>query len=171
MKEIIHNNDNLTEKDCHNIVKRAKLIVENSKQELLFVVEDNNMFLIGGHVENNELDNNTLIREIKEEAGIDFNPNVDKPFLCIKYLTKDYPEVNKNTLYITNFYFLKSDELIPNVNNLNLTKEEQAHGFHLEYIPKEQSLLKLKEVSKTVTKVRGAVLDTIDAIEEYLKEY
>ena len=171
MKEIIHNNDNLTEKYCHNIVKRAKLIVENSKQELLFVVEDNNMFLIGGHVENNELDNNTLIREIKEEAGIDFNPNVDKPFLCIKYLTKDYPEVNENTLYITNFQSLKSDELIPNVNNLNLTKEEQAHGFHLEYIPKEQSLLKLKEVSKTVTKVRGAVLDTIDAIEEYLKEY
>ena len=99
MKEIIHNNDNLNEKDCHQVIKRAKLIVENSKQELLFVIEDNNMFLIGGHVENNEPDNETLIREIKEEAGIEFNPQVDKPFLCIKYLTKNYPEVNENTLY------------------------------------------------------------------------
>ena len=51
MKEIIHNNDNLNEQDCHHIIKRAKLIVENSKQELLFVIEDNSMFLIGGHVE------------------------------------------------------------------------------------------------------------------------
>ena len=168
MKEIIHNPNNLTENDCHQIVKRAKLIVENSRQELLFVVEDNNMFLIGGHVEGNELDNNTLIREIKEEAGINFNPEVSNPFLCIKYLTKDYPTTNENTLYITNFYYLKSDELIPNPNNLNLTKDELSHGFHLEYIPKEQSLAKLKEVSKTVTKVRGAVFDTIDAIKEYL---
>lgn len=168
MKEIIHNYDNLSEKDCHHIIKRAKLIVENSKQELLFVIEDNNMFLIGGHVENNEPDNETLIREIKEEAGIEFNPQVDKPFLCIKYLTKDYPEVNKNTLYITNFYYLKSDDLIPNISNLNLTKDEQLNNFHLEYIPKEQSLERLIEVSKRVTKVKGAVLDTIDAIKTYL---
>lgn len=168
MKEIIHNYDNLSEKDCHHIIKRAKLIVENSKQELLFVIEDNNMFLIGGHVENNESDNNTLIREIKEEAGIEFNPQVDKPFLVIKYLTKDYPEVNENTLYITNFYYLKSDDLIPNISNLNLTKDEQLNNFHLEYIPKEQSLERLIEVSKRVTKVKGAVLDTIDAIKTYL---
>ena len=168
MKEIIHNYDNLSEKDCHHIIKRAKLIVENSKQELLFVIEDNNMFLIGGHVENNEPDNNTLIREIKEEAGIDFNPQVDKPFLVIKYLTKDYPEVNENTLYITNFYYLKSDDLIPNISNLNLTKDEQLNNFHLEYIPKEQSLERLIEVSKRVTKVKGVVLDTIDAIKTYL---
>lgn len=168
MKEIIHNYDNLSEKDCHHIIKRAKLIVENSKQELLFVIEDNNMFLIGGHVENNEPDNNTLIREIKEEAGIDFNPQVDKPFLVIKYLTKDYPEVNENTLYITNFYYLKSNDLIPNISNLNLTKDEQLNNFHLEYIPKEQSLERLIEVSKRVTKVKGAVFDTIDAIKTYL---
>lgn len=171
MKEIIHNNDNLNEQDCHHIIKRAKLIVENSKQELLFVIEDNSMFLIGGHVENNEPDNETLIREIKEEAGIDFNPQVDKPFLCIKYLTKDYPKVNENTLYITNFYYLKSDKLIPNISNLNLTKDEQLNNFHLEYIPKEQSLSRLEEVSKRVTKVKGAVFDTIDAINEYLREY
>ena len=168
MKEIIHNYDNLSEDDCHQVIKRAKLIVENSKQELLFVIEDNNMFLIGGHVENNEPDNETLIREIKEEAGIEFNPQVDKPFLCIKYLTKNYPEVNKNTLYITNFYYLKSDDLIPNISNLNLTKDEQLNNFHLEYIPKEQSLERLIEVSKRVTKVKGAVLDTIDAIKTYL---
>ncbi len=168
MKEIIHNYDNLSEDDCHQVIKRAKLIVENSKQELLFVIEDNNMFLIGGHVENNEPDNETLIREIKEEAGIDFNPQVDKPFLVIKYLTKNYPEVNKNTLYITNFYYLKSDDLIPNISNLNLTKDEQLNNFHLEYIPKEQSLSRLEEVSKRVTKVKGAVFDTIDAIKTYL---
>ena len=88
-----------------------------------------------------------------------------------KYLTKDYPKVNENTLYITNFYYLKSDELIPNISNLHLTKDEQLNNFHLEYIPKEQSLSRLEEVSKRVTKVKGAVFDTIDAINEYLREY
>ena len=57
---------------------------------------------------------------------------------------------------------------IPYISNLNLTKDEQLNNFHLEYIPKEQSLERLIEVSKRVTKVKGAVLDTIDAIKTYL---
>ncbi len=168
MKEIVHNPDNLKEEDCLKIVRRAKLVVENSKGELLFVKEDNSMFLIGGHALENETDNETLIREIKEEAGIDFNPQVDKPFVVIKYLTKDYPNVSENTLYITNFYVIKSDELIPNINNLDLTIEEKMYGFRLEYISKDKALDELYKVLEIVTRVKGAVYDTIDAIKIYL---
>ena len=67
MKEIIYNQYNIDENELTDIVKRSKLVVENSKGELLFVKTIDNMFLIGGHVENNESDLITLIKEIKEE--------------------------------------------------------------------------------------------------------
>lgn len=169
MKEFIHNSDNLKEEDCHKTVKRAKLIVENSKGELLFVKEDDSMFLIGGHVEDNEPDNTTLIREINEEAGIYFDPQVDKPFVVVKYLSKDYPNIGENTMYISNFYFIKSDDIIPNVSNLNLTEDEAKHGFSLVYIKREDALKELHEVYEKSTRVRGAILDTINAVETYLE--
>lgn len=169
MQEFIHNHDNLKPEDCHKVVKRAKLIVENSNGELLFVKEDNSMFLIGGHVEENEPDNDTLIREIKEEAGIDFDPKVTEPFAATIYLSKDYPNIGENTMYITNFYYIKSDDLIPNVNNLNLTKDETLHGFKLAYVKKEAALKELQEVYERVTTKKGAILDTINAVETYLE--
>ena len=167
MKEIIYNYDNLNENEVNRYVKRAKMIVENSKGELLVVYSHNNYYLIGGHVEENESFDECVVREIKEEAGVDIPYKERKPFLTIRYLNRNYPLENINTESIANYYSIKYD-LVPNLSKVNLTEEELDGGFQLKYIPKKDILNVLYNSLKTCTKV-NVVKDTIDAVEEYLK--
>lgn len=167
MKEIIYNYDYLTDDDINKCVKRAKMIVENSKKELLVVYSHKNYFLIGGHVEDNESFDECIIREIKEEAGIEIPYEKRMPYFSIKYLCKDYPNNGENTKYITNYYSIKND-LIPNLDNIELTEDEKDGNFELKYIAKDEIIEVLTNSLITCTKA-NVVQDTIDAIKEYLK--
>ena len=167
MKEIIYNYDYLNEEDINKYVKRAKMIVENSNSEILVVYSNKNYFLIGGHVEDNESFDECIIREIKEEAGVEIPFEERKPYFSIKYLCKDYPNNGENTKYITNYYSIKYD-LIPNLDNIELTQDEKDGNFELKYIGKNEIIEVLTKSLDTCTK-KIVVQDTIDAINEYLK--
>lgn len=166
MKEIIYNEDKLRAQDIHEWVKRAKVLVVNSKNELLLARTDDSYYLLGGHVEGDESDNECLIREISEEAGIDYNPNVSKPFMTIKYYCKNYPQVGINCGYISNYYLIY-DDIVPNLGNVDLTDEEKASHFQLLYIPKNNVI---DEVHSYLDKSNNTsvVRDTVMVLEEYL---
>ena len=168
MKEIIINEDKVTEEEVNQIVKRSKLVVENSKGELLVVKCHGNCYLIGGHVDGDEEDNATLVREIKEEAGIDYDPQVTEPFYRILYYCRDYPVRGINTKYISNYYDVKYD-LEPDPSNVNLTEDEAAGGFRLVYVPKNKILAELDGILETCVR-KNVVRDTMAVIEEYLKK-
>lgn len=167
MKEIIYNYDYLNEEDINKCVKRAKMIVENSNSELLVVYSHKNYFLIGGHVEDNESFDECIIREIKEESGVEIPFEERKPYFSIKYLCKDYPRNGENTKYITNYYSIKYN-LVPNLDNIELTQDEKDGNFELKYIGKNEIIEVLTKSLDTCTK-KIVVQDTIDAIKEYLK--
>lgn len=166
MNEIIYNENNLTEQDINNYIDRAKMIVENDNGELLFASTDNNYYLIGGHVEKDESFDECVVREIKEESGVDIPIEKRTPFFTIKYYCKNYPEEGLNTRYITNYYSIKYN-LIPDLDNMKLEQGEIAGGFKLEYISKDKALDVLTESLKTCTK-ENVVRDTINAVEKYL---
>ena len=166
MKEIIVNEENLTEEEVTGVVKRAKLVVENSKGELLMVKCHSNCYLIGGHVDGEEEDNDTLIREIREEAGIDYDPKVSEPFYSIKYYCRNYPEEGQNTKYISNYYSVMYD-LEPNLDNISLTDDEAEGNFQLVYVAKDKILDEMNKILETCTR-KNVVKDTIAVIEEYL---
>lgn len=168
MKEIIYNYDYLNEEDINKYVKRAKMIVENSNGELLVVYSHKNYFLIGGHVEDNESFEECIVREIKEEAGVEIPYKERKTYFSIKYLCKDYPSNGENTKYITNYYSIKYD-LIPNLDKIELTEDEKDGNFKLKYIAKKKIIEVLTNSLNTCTKV-NVVQDTIDAIKEYLNQ-
>lgn len=168
MKEIIYNEDNLNEKEINEWVKRAKVLVVNSKDEILIAHTDDSYYFLGGHVDGNESDYECLIREIKEEAGIDYEPKVDKPLVSIKYLCRDYPEVGMNRGYVSNYYVIY-DDMVPNPKNVSLTEGEAAGHLRLVYIHKDRILDEVRPYLD-ICKRKNVVRDTIDVLEAYLNE-
>lgn len=167
MREIIYNNDNLKESEMTKTVTRAKVILVNSQDEILLAKGSNTYFLIGGHVEENESLEDCLIREVKEETGIDLPHEERLPVLNIKYLCKDYPTPGENTLYIATYFYTKCD-IKPDLSSINLTEDEKKGGFHLEYIPKKDIIKTIEDCLPVCTNKKVAI-DTLEAIKEYLK--
>ncbi len=168
MKEIIYNEDKLRDEEIHEWVKRAKVLVVNSKNELLLAHTDDSYYLLGGHVDGNESDNECLIREIREEAGIDYNPKVGEPFVTIKYYCKNYPQDGMNRGYISNYYVIY-DDMVPNPENVDLTEGEKAGHLRLVYISENQVLDEV-QLYLDKCKRKNVVRDTLMVLEEYLNK-
>ena len=166
MKEIIYNENNLREEEIHEWVKRAKVLVVNSKEEILIAHTNDSYYFLGGHVDGEESDYECLVREIKEEAGIDYLPIITEPFVSIKYLCKDFPEIGFNKGYISNYYVIY-DDIVPNPKNVNLTEGEKEGNLRLVYIHKDKILEEVKPYLE-LCKRKNVVRDTIDVLNEYL---
>ena len=159
MKEIIYNYDFLNEADINNIVARAKIIIENDSEEILLAYSNKDYFLVGGHVDNGESFDECIVREVKEETGIEIPYKERKPFFSIKYYNKDYPTVGKNTASIINYYSIKYN-LIPDYDKIELTEEEKEGNFRLEYINKKDVIDVLTNSLKDCTH-KNIVIDTM----------
>lgn len=167
MKEIIYNYDLLSEEVINQEILRAKILIINSNDKILFEYENGNYQLPGGHVEPGETFIDCLKRELKEEIGIEFDFKKITPFLIIKYLCKDYPTSGINSKYISNYYYLKTD-FKPDYSKIKLTENEKKGKFELKYIDKSKALKILEESLKSCTR-KGTVIDTIEAVKEYLR--
>ena len=80
MKEITYNYDNLNDKDINNVVTRVKVLMINSKQELLLGYSHKTYQFPGGHLEKNESLEDCVKRELLEETGIKVETTNLKPF-------------------------------------------------------------------------------------------
>lgn len=165
IQQVIHNNHNLTLKDITKTIRRAKVIIENNKGEILLCHLNNNYFLVGGHVENDETDENTLIREVKEETGVVIDFENLYPVANVSYISKDYPEKNMISYTSSNYYYVKFD-LIPDETNMNLTQDELFGNFQLIYISKTDIIDFLEKSLETCTR-KGTLQDTIFALKTY----
>ncbi|MBR2833972.1 MAG: NUDIX hydrolase, partial [Bacilli bacterium] len=78
--EIVWNNYNLKESDMTETVKRVKVLIINSKKEILLAHSNNEYHFPGGHVEKNESLKDAVKREIEEETGVKLNITNKKYF-------------------------------------------------------------------------------------------
>lgn len=166
MKKIIYNEDNLTEEDINNIVARAKMLIINSKSELLLGYGHNTYQVVGGHLEENESYAECIVREV-EEIGIKLPLEEREPFLEIIYYCKDYPKEGQNSKYIINYYSIITD-LKPNIDKINLTENEKEGLFEFRYIPLNKALQELNN-NLEICKNKNTVKDTIKAVSAYLE--
>ena len=169
MKEIINNSDNLIEEEINRTVKRAKIILINDNNEILICNSKNNYFLLGGHVEGDELDLVCLDRELEEEAGITIDLSGIKLFMAIKYFNKDYPKEGINTATIANYYYLRTN-IEPKLDKIALTEEEKNGNFRIEKIHVDKIIEQLSNSLEHATR-RIVVYDTIEVLKEFIKEY
>ena len=96
MKQLITNKYNLTDSDMTEVVKRVKVLLVNSNNDVLLGYSHNNYQFPGGHVEENETLVQAVNREILEETGIELNITNIEPFACAIGYYKDWPAEGKN---------------------------------------------------------------------------
>ena len=163
VNQVIHNEDNLTLNDANKVTLRAKLIVENNNDEILICHMGVKYFLIGGHIDNDESDEQCLTREVAEESGVTLDFSNILPIASSNYINKDYPKNGDITYTNTNYYAIKYD-LVPNIEMQNLTEKEKKENFKLMYIPKNEVINFLENTKE----INATLSDTIMAIKVYL---
>ena len=132
MKEIIFNDNNLTEDDIERKVIRVKGLLINSQGKILLAHNNDTYQFPGGHLEDNEDMDECIIREIKEETGIDVKIE-ERPFLCIKTFDNDYFGTGKKVLNSIYYYRFFTDDL-PNFDETHYDELELASEFNLFYV-------------------------------------
>jgi 8-oxo-dGTP pyrophosphatase MutT (NUDIX family) len=133
MKTIINNIHNLKDNEITDLVKKVKILLINSKNEIMLGYADHEYQFPGGTGEPNEELVETVNREIEEETGIFLNIKQIDPFLCAIGYYKDWPKEGRNKKIEIYYYEVKTDKL-PNLDNLNLTESEKEKNFELRYI-------------------------------------
>ena len=134
MKQLITNKYNLTDSDMTEVVKRVKVLLVNSNNDVLLGYSHNNYQFPGGHVEENETLVQAVNREVLEETGIELNITNIEPFACAIGYYKDWPAEGKNRKIEIYYYEVKTDEK-PNLENTEYTENEKNGNFELRYIP------------------------------------
>lgn len=168
MKEILYNYDYLNKEDINYTVKRAKVLIINSDNEVLLGYGHGTYQIVGGHVEEGETYDECVVREVMEETGIKLPFEERRPFFVIRYYCKDYPKEGLNSEYIINYYAIKTD-MKPNIDKISLTENEKEGMFKFRYIKLDNILAELNKNLET-TDDKNTVLDTIEVIKEYLKQ-
>ncbi len=144
MKKIIVNKNNLKDEDITDFVKKVKLLIVNSNNEILLACQRNGYEFPGGTNEEKEELYQTVMRELLEETGIKLKIDGIEPFACMKGYYKDWPEEGRNKKIEIYYYEVKTDEK-PKYDELNLTENEKAGNFRLEYI-------KLDDIEQVINK-------------------
>lgn len=169
MKEIIYNNDNLTDKDITEIVIRTKALIINNGN-ILLANEDNKYHFPGGHLEENEALKECLKREILEETGISIEDNeINEPFMKVTFMNKDWPEIGKNRKAEIYYYAIETNKT-PDISKTKYTDNEKSKKFRIDIVPLNESIKVIEDNIPNNEMNKVIAPDMIMAIEEYLKK-
>lgn len=166
MKQLITNKYNLTDSDMTEVVKRVKVLLVNSNNDVLLGYSYNNYQFPGGHVEENETLVQAVNREIFEETGIELNITNIEPFACAIGYYKDWPAEGKNRKIEIYYYEVKTDEK-PNLENTEYTENEKNGNFELRYIPLSDVENVLKTNAEEYGDENGIAREMIDLFGVY----
>ena len=166
MKQIITNKYNLTDADMTEVVKRVKVLLVNSNNEVLLGYSHNNYQFPGGHVEENETLIQTVNREVLEETGMDLGVDNIEPFACAIGYYKDWPAEGKNRKIEIYYYEIKTDEK-PNLENTEYTENEKDGNFELRYIPLTNVEEELRKIPEEYGDKKGIAREMIELFGVY----
>lgn len=169
MKRIFINDFFLEEKDLDYEVIRVKALLINSNNEVMLAHNNNTYQFLGGHREENEALEDALIREIKEETGIDLTLD-NGPFMQITTFDNDYFGTSKKVCNKIYYFVVHSDDK-PNFDETNYDELERQSEFYLVYV-------KLSELEKFLLRAvddkeldEGIAREMLLVVNEYNKLY
>ena len=166
---IFINDNNLEIDDLDYEVIRVKGVIINNNNEVLVAHNNNTYQLIGGHVEDGEDMEEALLREVKEETGIDVD-SVSGPFMQIMTYAKNYFNSGKNVCNKIYYYRIVSNDL-PNLLETNYDELESQTDFGLFYVKLEDFERFLRDGIKDKTIDENIGRELLLVFDEYNKLY
>jgi 8-oxo-dGTP pyrophosphatase MutT (NUDIX family) len=166
METLVINPNNLKDEEIYKTVIRVKAFVVNDHGEILLEKDSEGMIqLPGGHLEDNEIIEEGLIREVAEETGILVSKEeVSAPFFQIKNYVYDDSNMGKHKL-AKMIYFLVKTNKQPDTNVINLTELELSYKLSTIYVHKDEFV----DFLKTSTAGKKRLIQVI--AEEMLNAY
>lgn len=119
------------------IKMKSRAIITNSEGKILIGNYGGVYLLPGGSMEDGENSNDTILRELREETGFEFQQL--EPFAKIRYFQNNYPTRDGRTidrLLITYYYIGREKNAIK--HERKLTEKEIKDGFELKYYSVEE---------------------------------
>lgn len=155
MKQIVINEENVAKEEVELTIIRVKAFLVNSKNEILIAHNNHTYQLLGGHKNEKESLEEALIREIREETGIDIELEYG-PFLQLVTYHANYFDLPKKVCSKIYYFYVKSDAL-PDDTKTNYDDLELMSEFQLFYVPMDQfsSFLEEKEKEGSLDKQIG----------------
>lgn len=133
MRTVIINDRNMQQEPIKIKLKSRAMLINSANQ--ILIANYGGVFLLpGGSIEEGENPNSAIIRELKEEIGVDFEMEQLEPFAKIKYFQLDYPKRDgkkEDRVNIT-YYYLGRLETIS--ENISLTENEKKINSMLNFI-------------------------------------
>ncbi len=168
MKEIFINKDNLSSANIDEEVIRVKGLIINDKDDVLLGYANNIYQFPGGHLEKGETINETLKREIAEETGICIDSSNLKPFMLLKYYSKNYLNTGKNRCNKIYYIEVKTNSN-PDLSKTNYTDYEIENNYELRRVNLNALKETLKANSNLYPDSKIITDEMLMVIDEYLK--
>ena len=153
MNTIILNEDKLNSNDIEVVSNKVRAILLDGHK--LLIANYGGVYLLpGGSIENDESKEKAIIRELKEETGIDYNISKLECILTLNYYQKQYPIKHdnfKNRLSITSFYLGEYKGI--DLYRINRTSKEVRDGFYLKLIDYDDIDMLINESSNNPRKI------------------
>ncbi|MBR3890864.1 MAG: NUDIX hydrolase [Bacilli bacterium] len=166
MEVIINNKDNLKDDQINEVVKRVKVLLVNSSNEMLLGYSHNTYQFIGGHVEDEEFED-AIVREVKEETGIELSKNSKyTPFAILNGYYKDWPNVGVNRKTEIYYYEVQTD-LLPNLSNTSYTEHEKSGDFELRYVKVDDLLMEINHNAFVYGDEKGIAKEMLELLKIY----
>ena len=151
------------------IKMKSRAIITNNEGKILIANYGGVYLLPGGSIEYGENPGDTIIRELREETGLELQ-RLD-PFAKIRYFQNSYPARDGRTidrLLITYYYIGREKDAIK--HDRKLTEKEIKDGFELKYysVDEIERALEQNETQNPRNKYFNKEIKTI--IEQYKKE-
>ena len=166
MREIVMNVDNLREEDITDFTTKVKLLLVNSKDELLLGYSHHEYQFPGGTQEDGEALEDTVKRELMEETGIILTDEKINAFVKSLGYYKDWPCVGRNKKVEIYYYEVKTDEK-PDFENIKLTEKEKDGNFTLRYVSLDNVEKELENNVKKYGDPHGIAYEMIGLLRIY----
>ena len=133
MEKIVNNKYGLKDNNLDKITNKVRVILIDDELNTIIVNYANNIMFPGGKVDNGETTKQALIREIREELGINLSSDNIIPFIEYYNYLKNYPTRDGkfiNKLNKTKYYIVKTNKK-SDLSKITLTKSEMNNKFEI----------------------------------------